>query len=183
MVVCLRWLYHHKLAVPYIYIYISQESFVSFLYYCAVLWCAQIIKYITAWQSYSLIQTLHYPIIIIMQMYLKYWTSKMLVRYVLFSVCLRLSELSQLPFMQYMELYVFSLPISLVLIVRICACMYYMLSSSSSWNWKYEPFALLRARSWNKNMHCMSFIYVLMEQNSKIRLNLKRKKHTQLFKS
>ena len=42
-----------------------------FFYYCAVLWCVQIIKYIMAWLSYSFARTLHYLIIIIMQTYLK----------------------------------------------------------------------------------------------------------------
>ena len=56
-----------------------------------------------------------------------YWTSKMLVRYILHRVCLRLSQLSsmqlssnyQLSSMQYTGLCVFSLPISLIMIVRL----------------------------------------------------------------
>ena len=49
----------------------------------------------------------------------KYWTSKMLLRYILSSVYLILSQFPQLSFMQYMGLCVFSLPIYLMMIVRI----------------------------------------------------------------
>ena len=44
----------------------------------------------------------------------------MLVRYMLPSVCLRLRQFSQLSFIQYMGLCVFSLPNSPVMIVRMC---------------------------------------------------------------
>ena len=50
-----------------------------------------------------------------------YQTSKVLARYILSSVSLRSSQFSQLSFMQYMGLCVFSLPISLMIIERICA--------------------------------------------------------------
>ena len=46
-------------------------------------------------------------------------TSKMIVRYILPSVCVRLSQFSQLSVMQYMGLCVFSLLMSLTTIVRI----------------------------------------------------------------
>ena len=91
-----------------------------FFYYCAVLRCVQIIGYIMARWSYSFVCTLHHPIIIIMQTYLiRYWTSSMLVRFILWSVCLRLSQFSQLSSMPYMGLCVFNLPISLTVTVRI----------------------------------------------------------------
>ena len=48
------------------------------------------------------------------------WTSKILVRYILSCVCLWLSQFSQLSSMQFRGLCVFSLPISLMMIVRIC---------------------------------------------------------------
>ena len=52
---------------------------------------------------------------------LRYWTSKILARYMLPSVCLRLSHFCQLSFMQYMGMYVFNLHISLFMtVVRIC---------------------------------------------------------------
>ena len=75
----------------------------------------------------------------------KYWTSKMLVRYILHSI------------LRYIGLWIFSLPTSLVMIVRICV--YFIILSSS--NWKYENhWHLFMGRSWNNGMLCMSF-YVL----------------------
>ena len=62
-----------------------------------------------------LVYILHYIIIIIMQTYLKV----LLVGYILSSVCLRLSQFPRLPCMQYIGLCVFSLPINLMMIVRI----------------------------------------------------------------
>ena len=55
----------------------------------------------------------------------RHWTTKMLVRYMLPSVCLRLRQFSQSSLIQYMGLCVFSLPISSVLIVRMCNLSYY----------------------------------------------------------
>ena len=76
------------------HIYPGRAGFCVF-YYCAVLLCAQIIECIMARWSYSFIGTAHYLFIIITIIIihiLRYWSSKMLVRY---SVCLRLSQLSQ----------------------------------------------------------------------------------------
>ena len=50
----------------------------------------------------------------------RHWTTKMLVRYMLPSVCLRLRQFSQLSFIQYMGLCVSSLPNFPVMIVRMC---------------------------------------------------------------
>ena len=55
----------------------------------------------------------------------RHWTTKMLVRYMLPSVCLRLRQFSQLSFIQYTGLCVFSLPSSPVMIVRMCTLSYY----------------------------------------------------------
>ena len=55
----------------------------------------------------------------------RHWTTKMLVRYVLACVCLRLRQLSQLSYSQYMGLCVFSLPNSPLMIVRMCTLSYY----------------------------------------------------------
>ena len=55
----------------------------------------------------------------------RHWTTKMLVMYMLPSVCLRLRQFSRLSFIQYMGLCVFSLPISPVMIVRMCTLSYY----------------------------------------------------------
>ena len=55
----------------------------------------------------------------------RHWTTKMLVKYMLPSVCLRLRQFSQLSFIQYMGLCVFSLPNSPVMITRMCTLSYY----------------------------------------------------------
>ena len=55
----------------------------------------------------------------------RHWTTKMLARYMLPSVCLRLRQFSQLSFIQYMGLCVFGLPNSPVIIVRMCSVSYY----------------------------------------------------------
>ena len=55
----------------------------------------------------------------------RHWTTKMLVRYMMSSVCLRLRQFSQLSFIQYMGLCVFSLPNSPVMTVRMCTLSYY----------------------------------------------------------
>ena len=79
----------------------------------------------------------------------------MLIRYILSSVCLRLSQFPQLSFMQYTGLCVLSLPI-FVMIVRIGVLYLIIIIKSEVWN-----IYLFRARSWNNAMHCMSF-YVLI---------------------
>ena len=53
-------------------------------------------------------------------------------------VCLRLSQFSQLSFIEYMGLCVFSLPISLMMAVRIC-----VLYLTIIINRKYDPFAIV----------------------------------------
>ena len=55
----------------------------------------------------------------------RHWSTKMLVRYKLPSVCLRLRQFSQLSFVQYMGLCVFSLPNSTVMTMRMCTLFYY----------------------------------------------------------
>ena len=86
----------------------------------------------------------------------RHWTTKMLVRYMLPSVCLRLRQFSQLSFIEYMGLCVFSLPISPVMIVRMCTLSYYHHQTGSM-----NHLPLFRVRSWNNGMRCMSY-YVLM---------------------
>ena len=77
-------------------------------------------------------------------------TYKMLVRYILSRVCLRWSNnFSQLYFMKYMELCVFSLPISLVMIVRMHVLYHHRIGS-------VDHLQLFEGRSWNNGMHCMS---------------------------
>ena len=79
-------------------------------------------------------------------------------RYILSSVWVRLSIFSPLSIM-----YVFSLPISLVMIARIY--IYFVLLSSS--NRKYELLPIVRARSWNNGVHCMSFYILIITPDQK----------------
>ena len=69
----------------------------SFVFnYCAVLGCAQIIDYIMSWWSYTVICTLPYIIIVIMQTYLKVIELLKCLSYIFSSVCLRVGLFSQL---------------------------------------------------------------------------------------
>ena len=86
----------------------------------------------------------------------RHWTYKLLFRYILSSVWVRLSIFSQLSIIQYMGLCVFSLPISTVMIERIYTLSYYHHQIGSM---NYYP--LFRVRSWNNGMRCM-FLYILM---------------------
>ena len=85
----------------------------------------------------------------------RHWTTKMLVRYMLPSVCLRFRQFSQLSFIQYMGLCVFSLPNSPVIIVRMRTLSYYHHQTGSM-----NHLPLFRVRSWNNGNRCMSY-YVL----------------------
>ena len=62
-----------------------------------------------------------------------HWTYKLLSRYILANVCLRLSQFFQLYFTQYMGRFVFSWPISLATIVRICVFYLIIIIKSEVW--------------------------------------------------
>ena len=87
-----------------------------------------------------------------------HWTYKMPVRYILSSVWVRLSIFSPLSIIQYVGLFVFSLPISLVMIEII---IYFVLLPSSNRQLNYYP--LFMVRSWNNGVRCMSF-YILISE-------------------
>ena len=111
----------YTVSYTHTHIYIYRESWVLFLVFVSVLWCAQIIEYIMVRWSYTFVCISH--IIIIMQTYLKvlnFWNALHVFRYILLSVCLRLNQFSQSSFMQYMGPCVLSLPIFLMVILRIC---------------------------------------------------------------
>ena len=63
----------------------------------------------------------------------RHWTSKMPVRYILSSVWVRLSICFPLSIIQYVGLYVFSLPISLVMIERIYILCLIIIKKSEVW--------------------------------------------------
>ena len=97
-------------------IYVPGKPRIYFHYYCAVyderkysdtLWLADRIRVFVQYTiSVSSLRKLIW----------RHWTYKMLVRYILSSVWVRLSIFSPLSIMQCVGLYVFSLPISLVMI-------------------------------------------------------------------
>ena len=63
----------------------------------------------------------------------RYWTYKMLVKYIISSVCLILSHFPQSSSMQYMVLCVSSIPISLMMIVRIRVVYLIIIITSEVW--------------------------------------------------
>ena len=138
--------------------YISQESWDVFFYYWAVLWCVQIIKYIMVWFIHGCICLFaHYTTSLssLCRCICRYWISKILVRYILSSVCLRLIKFSQLSFMQYMGLCVFGLPISLMMIMRKSVLYLNIIIIIKSEVWPVCH--CLRLHPWNNDMRCMSF--------------------------
>ena len=72
------------------------------------------------------------------------------------SVWVRLSILSQLSMIQYVRLCVFSLPIPLVIIERMYTLSYYHHEIGSM-----NHYPLVRVKSWNNGMRCMS-LYMLI---------------------
>ena len=112
------------------YIYISGTLGLCFNYLCSVYWCSVygICKRSdTLWPAGRVRLFADYTISLslLCRLIWRHWTNKMLVRYMLPSVCLRLRLFSQLSFIQYMGLCAFSLPNSPVMIVRMCTLSYY----------------------------------------------------------
>ena len=112
------------------YIYVSGTLGPCFNYLCSVYWCSVygICKRSdTLWPAGRVRLFADYTISLssLCRLIWRHWTNRMLVRYMLPSVCLRLRLFSQLSFIQYMGLCVFSLPNSPVMIVRMCTLSYY----------------------------------------------------------
>ena len=132
-----------------------------FKYLCSVYWCSVygICKRSdTLWPAGPVRLFADYTISLssLCRLIWRHWTNKMLVRYMLPSVCLRLILSSQLSFIQYTGLCVFSLLNSPVMIVRMCTLSYYHHHQIGDMN--LQP--LFRVRSWSNDMRCMSY-YVL----------------------
>ena len=124
-------------------------------HYCTVLRHAQISECIMVRWSYSLYLPITLPHY---HHYVNVWrcfTSKMFVMYILSSVCLRLRIFSQLYFMQYTGLCVFSLPTSLVMIVRIRVLCHHQIGSRT-------PLPFFRVRPCNNGMR-RAFFYILIQ--------------------
>ena len=103
--------YAHEVVVPSYavgFIFIPGK-----LNHCVILWwCAQIIENIMARRSFSIYAYYTTSIASLRRRLWNYWTSEMLVGYILSSLCLWLSQFSQLSFVHYMGLCVCSVPIS-----------------------------------------------------------------------
>ena len=89
---------------------------------------------------------------------LRNWTFKMLVRYMLSSVCLRLSQFSQLSFAKTTEFCDLRSPYSLVIIVKICTLSYHH-KKIGNMNHKL----LFQARPWN-NGTCCIYLTIFLSQ-------------------
>ena len=116
MAVCLQLLFHHMLSI---HIYPGKAGFCFFI----TVQSFNVRKWSgISWPDESIRSFAHFSTSLssLYRRIWKYWTSKILVSYILSSVCLRSSQCSQLSCMQYMRLCVFSWPIPLVMIVRIC---------------------------------------------------------------
>ena len=117
-------------------IYVPDKPGICFHYYCAVY---DECKYSdTFWLADRIRLFVQYTISLssLCKLIWRHWTYKMLVRYILSSVWVRLSIFSPLSIIQYVGLYVFSLPFSLVMIEIIYIYIYFVLSSPL--NRKYE---------------------------------------------
>ena len=117
VVVCLRCLLHHILSLI-AYAFRENREFV-FIIIVQFMMSANI--RIRFWFADRTRLFLQYTISLssLCKLIWRHWTYKMSVRYILSSVWVRLNILSPLSIIQYVGLYVFSLPISLVMIERI----------------------------------------------------------------
>ena len=100
-------------------IYVPGKPGICFHYYCAD--CDECKYSDTFWLADRTRLFVQYTISLssLCKLIWRHWTYKMPVRYILSSVWVRLSIFSPLSIIQYVGLYVFSLPISLVMIERI----------------------------------------------------------------
>ena len=141
-------------------IYVPGKGGICFHHYCAVYdECKYSDTFLLADRTRLFVQ---YTISLssLCKLIWRHWTYKMHVRYILSSVWLRLSIFSPLSIIHYLGLYVFSLPISDVMIEIIYTLSYYHHQIGSM---NYYP--LFRVRSWNNGVRCMSF-YILLGKSA-----------------
>ena len=114
-------------------IYVPGKPGICFHYYCAVY---DECKYSnTFWLAYRARLFVQYTISLssLCKLIWRHWTYKMPVRYILSSVWVRLSIFSPLSIIQYVGLYIFSLPISLVMMERIYILCLIIIIKSEIW--------------------------------------------------
>ena len=131
VVVCLRCLLHHILSlIAYTF---REKTVICFHYYWAVY---DECKYSDAfWLADRTRLFVQYTISLssLCKLIWRHWIHKMLVRYILSSVWVRSSIFSPLSIIQYVGLYVFSLPISVVMIERIYILCLIIIIKSEVW--------------------------------------------------
>ena len=133
VVVCLRCLLHHITYHITYCIYVPGKPGICFHYYCAVYdeckysdtsWLADRTRlFVQFIISFTSLCTLIW----------RHWIYKMSVRYILSSVWVRLSIFSLLSIIQYVGLFVFSLPISLVMTERTYILCLIIIIKSEVW--------------------------------------------------
>ena len=114
-------------------IYVLRKPGICFHYYCAVY---DECKYLdTFWLADCTRLFVQYTISLssLCKLIWRHWIYKMPVRYILSSVWVRLSIFSPLSIIQYVGLYIFSLPISLVMIERIYTLCLIIIIKSEVW--------------------------------------------------
>ena len=102
---CISWHYHVHYCVICHYCAVYDECKYSHTFWLADRTCL-FVQYAISLSSFC-------------KLIWRHWTYKMPVRYILLSVWVRLSIFSPLSIIQHVRLYVFSLPISVVMIERI----------------------------------------------------------------
>ena len=141
----------------YIYIYISSShrytpayAFALYIQQCSANACINDYSSNTVFTLNTSVNTKIFYIYLII--IIRHWTFKMLVRYRILCVCLRLSLFSQLSFIQYVRLCVFSLLNFPVMIARMCTLSFHHHQIGSMNHWP-----LFRARSWNNGTRRTSY--------------------------
>ena len=123
--VCLRCLLHHILSLI---AYTFQENWILFSLSLCILWWVQIFGYVLAlFVQYTI------SLSSLCKLIWRHWPYKMPVRYILSSVWVRSSIFFPLSIIQYVGLYVFSLPIFLVMIERIYILYLIIIIKSEVW--------------------------------------------------
>ena len=110
-----------------------EKTGICFPYYCAVY---DVCKYSdTFWLADRTRLFVQYTISLssLCKLIIRHWTYKMSVRYILSSLWVRLSIFSPLSIVHYVGLYVFSLPIFLVMIERIYILWLIIIIKSEEW--------------------------------------------------
>ena len=157
----MRCFLHHILSLI-AYTFRKKPGF-CFHYYCAVY---DEFKYSDTFWLADLIRLFVHNILLssLCKLLWRHGTYKMPVRYILSSVWVRLSILSQLSIIQYIWGCVLSLPISLMMFEIMYTLSYYHHQIGSM---NYYP--LFRARSWNNGMRCMSlYSYCIISEIANI---------------